>query len=201
MAFAGVVDAKSPWTYRHSDRTSLIAAGMAGALGGDATGVRDLRRAALLHDIGKLAVSNRILDKPSRLTAAELAQVREHPLITERVLRRVPGLEHLAPVAAAHHERLDGSGYPRGLPAAQLTPPMRVLAVADVYEALTSQRPYRDAFSSDRALSVIREEVPARLDRESFAALEGLLSTDDRELHGRDEPARRADALFELGHE
>jgi HD-GYP domain-containing protein (c-di-GMP phosphodiesterase class II) len=176
IAFAGVVDAKSPWTYRHSDRTSVIAVGMAAALGTEATELRELRRAALLHDIGKLAVSNRILDKPARLTDAEFAQVREHPLITERVLRRVPGLEHLAGLAGAHHERLDGSGYPRGLPAAQLTRPMRLLAVADVYEALTSRRPYRDALSSDDALAVIRAEVPERFDRESFALLERLLA-------------------------
>jgi putative nucleotidyltransferase with HDIG domain len=182
----------------HIVECANLAAMMAAELGAS---VKTARRAALLHDIGKLAVSNRILDKPARLTGAELAQVREHPLITERVLRRVPGLERLAPVAGAHHERLDGSGYPRGLPASQLTPPMRVLAVADVYEALTSRRPYRDAFSSDRALAVIRDEVPARFDRESFAVLEGLLNTDDRELLGSDEPARRADTVFNLGHE
>src|SRR4051794_35317496 len=93
LAFAGVVDAKSPWTYRHSDRACLIATGLAGALGADTELLRDLRRAALLHDIGKLALSNRILDKPARLTAAEFARVKEHPLISERIMVRVPGCE------------------------------------------------------------------------------------------------------------
>src|SRR6201999_612984 len=113
--------------YRHSDRACLIVLGLAEALGADVGMLRDLRRAALLHDIGKLAISNRILDKPAPLTSAERAQVRQHPLITERILARVPGCEHLAPIAGAHHERLDGGGYPRGLPAAELTMPMRLL--------------------------------------------------------------------------
>jgi HD-GYP domain-containing protein (c-di-GMP phosphodiesterase class II) len=179
VAFAGVVDAKSPWTYRHSDRACVITLAMAGALDADDQLMRDLRRAALLHDIGKLALSNRILDKPAALTGSERAQIREHPLVTERVLRRVPGCEHLAPMAGAHHERLDGSGYPRGLSAADLTTPMRLLALADVYEALTADRPYRAALSSDDALAVIRADVPERFDPESFALLEGLLAGDE----------------------
>jgi HD-GYP domain-containing protein (c-di-GMP phosphodiesterase class II) len=175
-AFAGVVDAKSPWTYRHSDRTCVIVMSLASDLGGDPVALRDLRRAALLHDVGKLAVSNRILDKPARLTTAEFAKVRQHPVVTERILERLPGCEHLAHLAGAHHERLDGGGYPRGLDAAELTTPMRLLAVADVYEALTSDRPYRPALSSDEALAVMRPDVPERLDREAFAALERLLA-------------------------
>jgi HD-GYP domain-containing protein (c-di-GMP phosphodiesterase class II) len=175
-AFAAVVDAKSPWTYRHSDRTSVIATSLAASLGAGAEALSDLRRASRLHDIGKLAVSNRILDKPGRLTRAEFAKVREHPVITERILERVPSFRHLAPLAGAHHERLDGDGYPRGLAAPELTLPMRMLAVADVYEALTSERPYRPARSSDAALEVMRADVPGRLDAEAFAALEGLLA-------------------------
>jgi HD-GYP domain-containing protein (c-di-GMP phosphodiesterase class II) len=180
-AFAGVVDAKSPWTYRHSDRASLIVLGLANALGADEGALRDLGRAALLHDIGKLAISNRILDKPAALTSAEFAQVREHPLVTERILSRVPGCEHLAALAGAHHERLDGSGYPHALGKKELTLPMRLLAVADVYEALTSERPYRPALSSDDALAVVRSDVPARLDPDAFWALERLLGDDEHE--------------------
>jgi putative nucleotidyltransferase with HDIG domain len=186
-AFAGVVDAKSPWTYRHSDRASAIASGIATSLGAEADAVRDLRRAALLHDIGKLSISNRILDKPAALTGQEFAQVREHPTVTERILARVPGYERLAPMAAAHHERLDGSGYPRGLRDRELTPWMRLLAVADVYEALTAERPYRRALRSDDALAVIRSDVPDRLDPEAYGALEALVSDGEvpaRELSG-----------------
>jgi HD-GYP domain-containing protein (c-di-GMP phosphodiesterase class II) len=175
IAFAGVIDAKSPWTYRHSDRASVIAASLAAALGAGGDTLDDLRRAALLHDIGKLSISNRILDKAGRLTPAEFAKVREHPLITARILERVPGLRHLAPLAAAHHERLDGRGYPHGLTAAELDMPMRVLAVADVYEAVTSERPYRRAMSSGRALAIVREQAPARLDGDAVAMLGDLL--------------------------
>lgn len=174
-AFAAVVDAKSPWTYRHSDRVCLIVLGLANALGADVETQRDLRRAALLHDVGKLAISNRILDKPAPLTAAEFARIREHPVVTERILARVPGCEGLAFTASAHHERLDGSGYPNGLSAPDLPLPARVLAVADVFEALTSARPYRQAHTDHEALAIMRSEVPDRLDGDVFSALEGRL--------------------------
>jgi putative nucleotidyltransferase with HDIG domain len=190
-----VIDAKSPWTYRHSDRASLIAAGIAAKLGLDAAGVSDLRRAAMLHDIGKLAVSNRILDKRGDLSAAEAAIIREHPLVTAQILERVPGFSQLARLASAHHERLDGHGYPRGLTADALDVPMRVLAVADVYEAVTSERPYRPAMSSEQALAILRAEAPDRLDAAVVAALESVL-----EQRGRFEDTLRAEAVLgELG--
>ena len=175
-AFAAVVDAKSPWTYRHSDRTSVIAMSIDAALDGDPETQLDLSRAGRLHDIGKLAISSRILDKPAALTERELERVRAHPDITRRILERVPGLGELAPLAAAHHERLDGSGYPDALTAAELTLPMRILAVADVYEALTSARPYRPAFTSEQAIEVLRADTPNRLDADAVHALETLLA-------------------------
>ena len=174
-AFAGIVDAKSPWTYFHSDRTSLIATNMGAALGLVSEELSELRRVALLHDIGKLALSSRILDKPDRLTAAEFERVKEHPLFTQWVLERVSAFEGAAQVGAAHHERLDGSGYPRGLSADDLTIPMRVLAVADVYEALTAERPYRHAFAEEDALELIRRDVPRRLDADAYEALETVI--------------------------
>ncbi|HEX5898723.1 MAG TPA: HD domain-containing phosphohydrolase [Solirubrobacteraceae bacterium] len=185
-AFAGVIDAKSPWTYRHSDRLSVIVVGLATALGAGAQELNDLRRAALLHDLGKLALSSRILDKPGSLTEAEFAQVREHPVVTRRILERVPGFRQLAPVAAAHHERLDGGGYPDGLTAGELTMPMRLLAVADVYEALTSERPYRNAMSSRKALEIVRGEVPHRLDGAASEALQALADDDAVPDHDSD---------------
>ncbi len=173
--FAAIIDAKSPWTHLHSDRARAIVIGIGTLLGLEPAELRALSRAARLHDIGKLAISNRILDKPERLTDAEFAKIREHPLVTERILRRVPGFEGLSPLASAHHERLDGSGYPYGLTSTELTMPMRVLAIADVYEALTAERPYRSAYRADAALVIIRSEVPGRLDRDAFGALETLL--------------------------
>jgi putative nucleotidyltransferase with HDIG domain len=175
-AFAGVIDVKSPWTYRHSDLVAVIAARIAGALGASEAEITDLRRAAMLHDIGKLAVSNRILDKPGPLTSAEVADVRQHPLVTARILERIPGFAHLAPLAGAHHERLDGSGYPYGLRAENLTTPMRVLAVADVFEAMTSARPYRPGMSADAALGILRADA-AQLDPDVVTALTDVLVT------------------------
>jgi HD-GYP domain-containing protein (c-di-GMP phosphodiesterase class II) len=176
-AFADVIDAKSRWTYEHCDRVHAIATGIAAQLGFDAATLRELGRAARLHDIGKLSISNRILDKPGPLTDDEFAKVKEHPITTERILERIPSLGALAPLASAHHERLDGCGYPRGLAADALTMPMRVLAVADVYEALTAERPYRPAYTSERALELMRSDVPQRLDGDAFAAL-GMLVVD-----------------------
>ena len=98
--------------------------------------LRDLRRAGQLHDIGKLAISNLILDKPGKLTEEEFAAVKRHPLVTEQILRRVTRFADIADIAAAHHEKLDGSGYHRGVRGDELGPPARVLAVADIFEAI-----------------------------------------------------------------
>ena len=174
-AFAAVIDAKSPWTYRHSDRTSMIATSIAAELGADPATLRDLSRAARLHDVGKLAISNLILDKPAPLTPAEFATIKDHPRITRLMLERVPGLREVAALAGAHHERLDGSGYPHGWAAPELTMPMRALAVADVYEAITSARPYRPARTPELALELIRSDTPHRLDADAVIALERML--------------------------
>ena len=189
--FAAVIDAKSPWTHQHSERVAAISTGMAKLLGFDEPAVRELRRAALLHDIGKLSISNRILDKPGPLTQPERDRLREHPLLGAQILGRVPGFDSLAAVASAHHERLDGGGYPRGLGADELTMSMRVLAVADVYEALISERPYRPAHTPERALEMIRADVPRRLDGDAFRALIALLDQSDTRVSGPPSPARR----------
>jgi HD-GYP domain-containing protein (c-di-GMP phosphodiesterase class II) len=173
--FAAVIDAKSPWTHEHCDRVCAIAIGMAETMDFDEPSLRQLRRAALLHDLGKLSISSRTLDKPGPLTDQERARFHEHPLLAEQILGRVAGFGELAAVASAHHERLDGSGYPRGLAGDAITMPMRVLAVADVYEALISDRPYRPAYPWHEALDLMRADVPHRLDPRAFAALEALL--------------------------
>ena len=189
--FAAVIDAKSPWTHHHSERVAAISTGMAKVLGFDEAAVRELRRAALLHDIGKLSISNRVLDKPGPLTESERDRFQEHPLLGERILGRVPGFGSLAAVASAHHERLDGGGYPRGLAADELTVPMRVLAVADVYAALISERPYRAAHTPERALEMIRAEVPQRLDAHAFEALVAVLDNSETRFTGRPSSPRQ----------
>ena len=175
-AFARVIDAKSPFTARHSQRVAEISDGIAAVLGFQLTQRRILRRAGLLHDIGKLAISNLILDKPGKLTDEEFRAIQTHPVHTLRILERAPCFAELADLAANHHEKLDGGGYPRGLTAQHLDLPMRVLAVADVYEALTAERPYRGPLSPDEALAIIDREVPHRLDNDVRQALEAHLA-------------------------
>ena len=177
-AFARVIDAKSPFTARHSERVAEIAVGVGAVLRFGSDARRDLRRAGLLHDVGKLAISNLILDKPGRLTDAEFARVKQHPAYSLEILERAPCFSAIAALAANHHERLDGGGYPRGLGEAELDLPMRVLAVADVFEALTAERPYRAALPVEQALAVVAREVPGRLDAAAFAALETYAGAD-----------------------
>jgi putative nucleotidyltransferase with HDIG domain len=174
-AFARVIDAKSPFTARHSERVAEIAVGTAKVLGFDAQALRTLKRAGLLHDIGKLAISNRILDKPGKLTDEEFAAIKTHPVYTLRILERAPCFAAFAELAANHHEKLDGSGYPRALQADTLDLPMRVLAVADIYEALTATRPYRDPLPVEVALSIIDRDVPDKLDGDVRVALGTLI--------------------------
>jgi len=171
-AFARVIDAKSPYTHRHSERVAEIAVAIAEKLGCDADAVRQLRRAALLHDIGKLAVPNTILDKPGKLTDDERRIVEDHPGHSEQILNRVEALAAIASIAGAHHERLDGSGYPLRRTLTSLTLPMRILAVADVYEALTAERPYRAALTAEAALEIVRRDAGHRLCAVSVGALE-----------------------------
>ena len=134
-----------------------------------------LRRAALLHDLGKLGLSNRILDKPGPLNAAEWERVRLHPRWSMEILARVNAFKDVARIAGAHHERLDGTGYFRGLRAGELDAPSRVLAVADVAEALSSDRPYRRALDPDDVLAVMRRDANRTLDPDALAALEVVL--------------------------
>jgi putative nucleotidyltransferase with HDIG domain len=170
-AFARVIDAKSPYTARHSDGVARIAVQIAGVLGFSRRETRDLRRAALLHDIGKLGISSRILDKPGKLDEAEWAQMRRHPELTARILDQVEQLRDIAAVAAAHHERLDGRGYHLGLDASQLGPAARVLAVADVAEALSADRPYRDGLAPEVVLEIIERDAGTALDADACVAL------------------------------
>ncbi|HEX2413152.1 MAG TPA: HD domain-containing phosphohydrolase [Solirubrobacteraceae bacterium] len=158
QAFARVIDAKSPYTADHSAGVAhwAVAAGTVLGLAGEA--LRDLRRAGLLHDIGTLAVSSRILDKPGRLEPEEMAVMREHPRYTEKILERVACFRGIVETAAGHHERLDGTGYHRSLAAFDLSRSARILAVAGVYEALTADRPYRVAMPREKALAILHEQ-------------------------------------------
>ena len=175
-AFARITDAKSPFTYRHSEGVARAAAKMTEHMGLPASVVHDQTRAGLLHDIGKLAVSNRILDKPGSLTDEEFAKVKQHPRLTYEVLTRVAPFRGIAEVAASHHERLDGTGYHRGLTAEDLSLPSRILTVAYVFDALSQERPYRPAMPMEKVLAILKNESGQKLSPECVEALEDLIS-------------------------
>ena len=132
---------------------------------------RHLRRAALLHDIGKLGVSNQILDKPGKLDRAECVEIQRHTLLGEEILSRIAAFADHARVAVAHHEKLDGTGYPRKLTAPDLDLETRIVTVADIFDALTADRPYRAAMPVSKALAIMTEEMGTALDPDCLAAL------------------------------
>lgn len=157
LGFSQVIDAKSPWTRSHSEGVSDIAVRIGTTMGFGQRELRDLRRAGLLHDIGKLGVSNMILDKPDRLNDDEFRQMQQHSLHTQRILERVEAFGRFADYASAHHERMDGLGYHRGLAGDEISVEARVLAVADVCEALAADRPYRSGLPPEKIRKIIRE--------------------------------------------
>ena len=175
-AFADVIDAKSPFTADHSRRVALYADMIAEEIGLGPAHRRWLRRAALLHDLGKLAISNRILDKPGKLDAGEWEAIRRHSWHSERILERIPAFADIAPVAGAHHERPDGKGYPYGLTGDDLGLEVRILTAADVFDALSAERPYRAALPIDRVFGIMEDDGPAVFDMECIAALRSGMS-------------------------
>lgn len=178
-AFAQIVDSKSPYTRGHSDRVAVIADLIAEELGFDAGQRRRLNRAALLHDIGKLGVSNAILDKPGKLDNNEWALMRAHSLQSETILARIGAFAELARIGGAHHERLDGKGYPRGLSGDDICLATRIVSTADVFDALTADRPYRTAMPVAKALDIMKADVGTAFDPACFAALRRALARSD----------------------
>ena len=171
QAFAQVIDAKSPYTFHHSVGVAEAATAIAAQMALAPTTQTLVRRAALLHDIGKLSVSNAILEKPGKLTPEEWTVMRMHPVYTRTILKNIGGFDELAYIAGAHHERLDGTGYPEGLAADSMTLPARIIAVADVFQALSEKRPYRESLPLDAVFGIMDRDVPARLDGECLRAL------------------------------
>ena len=175
-AFGQVVDSKSPFTSGHSERVAAYVDGVAAALGLSAPRRRWLKRGALLHDVGKLGVSNAVLDKPGKLDGGEWEQVRQHAMHTEAILSRIGAFGELARVAAAHHERLDGAGYPRGLKGDAISLETRIITVADIYDAISADRPYRPAVPVGQTLDIMAQSVGTAIDALCFEALKSVLA-------------------------
>src|SRR3954447_10282195 len=155
-AIADFTDLKSPWTLGHSRGVADLACAAAKLYGLSDDDALLVRRAGLVHDLGRLGVSNAIWDKPGPLSAAEFERVRMQPYLTERMLTSSEALATLVAIAVQHHERLDGSGYPRGLTGDALTPAGRILAAADSYHAMTEARPHREARTAEEAAAELR---------------------------------------------
>ena len=149
---------------------------IAEALGVTAERRRWLKRGALLHDVGKLGVSNSVLDKAGKLDAEEWLAVQQHARYTETILSRINAFAELAVVAAAHHERLDGNGYPRGLTADNISLETRIITTADIFDAITADRPYRGPIPVPKALEIMAETVGTAIDARCFAALKEALA-------------------------
>lgn len=190
--FAEVVDAKSPFTYQHSRRVAEVTFAIARALYLPVDRQQMLHRCALLHDLGKLGTPNTILDKAAPLTSLEWDLIRQHPLYTRSILERVPAFAELAVLASEHHERLDGSGYPYGLKAHEMTLESKILALADQFGGMTERRPYHPGYDACTALEMIRKLVPTKFDPECFDALELLVAS------GLSAAQLTADLIFEL---
>jgi HD-GYP domain-containing protein (c-di-GMP phosphodiesterase class II) len=174
LAVANFVDLKSPYTLGHSRAVADLAAEAGAQLGFSEGDIRTLRRTGLVHDFGRLGVSNAIWDKRGPLGAGEWERVRLHPYLTERMLRQSEALAPLGVIAVQHRERLDGSGYPRGLSGSAISRPARILSAADAYQAMREPRPHRPERSADEAAAELRADVKAgRLDAETVEAVLG----------------------------
>jgi len=171
-AVADFADVKSPYTIGHSRGVADLAGEAAGVLGLGGQAATLVRRAGLVHDLGRLGVPNTIWDKHGRLSHTETERIRLHPYLTERMLAYSPALAPLAAIAVQHHERLDGSGYPRGLSGTAVSPEGRVLAAADFYHSRTEPRPHRPAGSPAEAAAQLRTEARAgRIDGDAATAV------------------------------
>ncbi len=172
LAIADFVDIKSPYTLGHSRGVAELAGAAARACGLPENDANDLRLAGLLHDVGRAGVSNDVWDKQGPLSEPQRERMRLHAYYTQRILARLHGLVNPASLAGAHHERLDGSGYHRGVRGRDLPPAARILAAADCYDALTHQRPHRAALDEKAAAQTLEGEAKAeRLDPDAVAAV------------------------------
>lgn len=181
LAFANAMDAKSRWTKGHSERVTEYALAIAQIMGLNEEEIDTLRAAGLLHDIGKIGTYDVILDKPDKLTDEEFALVRMHPIKGEEILRPIKELLHILPIVRSHHERIDGKGYPDGLKGEEIPLLARILCVADSFDSMTADRPYRRAPGRDYAIAEFKRCSGTQFDPE---VAEAFLKVLEKEIKG-----------------
>ena len=198
----GALEAKDPYTRGHSERVSTYAATLGAAMGLDEGALERLEYAALLHDLGKLAVPGAVLAKPARLDPAEMETIREHPSRGAQMVSRIPPLRDLAETVEQHHERIDGTGYPSGIHGDQMTLASRILAVADCYDAMTTTRSYRPALTREQAVGELLDGSGGQFDadvvRSFIEARVGAAADERADPQARSSPVQ-AQAIQEGG--
>jgi putative nucleotidyltransferase with HDIG domain len=179
-ALALALDARDPYTAGHSERVSALSLAIGRCLWLDETQLEVLRLGALLHDIGKIGISDQVLMKPGPLSAEEYEIIKQHPVVGARILRSVPFLEAHIPIVELHHERPDGKGYPHGLPGTEIPLLASIVHVADAFDAITSARAYRPARAASEGLRELWRHSGAQFDAEVVHALAKALPDLDR---------------------
>ncbi|BER91555.1 HD-GYP domain-containing protein [Atrimonas thermophila] len=180
-ALTAALDAKDPYTQGHSLRVAQVALKIASRFKLPERRLEMLEYAALLHDVGKIGIKDAILLKPQKLTASEYEVIKTHPLVGYEIVANVDFLREVAEIIRSHHERCDGSGYPDGKRAEELSLEARILAVADAFDALTSDRPYRRAFAIQEALQIMKNDERGRYDQEILGILEAIVKEEGKD--------------------
>jgi len=181
-ALARAIDAKSNWTAGHSERVTRLALRIGMAMGLGLEDLKTMERGGLLHDVGKIGTPREILDKPGKLDDREMKIMREHVNIGMRILEPIPGLNQALPIVSQHHERFDGAGYPNRLKGDEISLLARIFAIADSFDAMTSDRPYRSGMPTDEAVKLITSQAGKQFDPQVVTAFLELLDTEGIEL-------------------
>jgi putative two-component system response regulator len=179
FSLANAIEAKDYFTKGHIDRVSSLAAHLGEYLGLSDTDINVLEKGGILHDIGKIGIKDTILNKPDKLTSLELEDIKKHPETGEKICRPLHSLEPVLPIIKHHHERYDGSGYPSGLAGEEIPVLARIVAIVDVYEALRSERAYRNAMSHLNAMRILsRETAESKFDPEILSRFTHMLDSE-----------------------
>jgi HD-GYP domain-containing protein (c-di-GMP phosphodiesterase class II) len=178
-ALAAAIDAKDEYTHGHSFRVAKYSVAIGRHLYVDAKDLTNLEIAAYMHDLGKIGVPEGILAKPGKLTHEEFEEIKKHPVLTNKILEPIDLPQFIVDAAVQHHERLDGGGYPKGLTGSEISSFAKIIAVADVFDALTSSRPYRDAMTVEDALGILCKGIDIEFEREMVLALVSALQNEE----------------------